>query len=149
LEYCGGVLGIDGMFLLRGEDLSVSASGDFCVLLSDFMYNAVSIVKAAISAAHGQEAVEEMSWYYADTETSQVWYGMEIALPFPFWAEKFDNRTDKQLAEYLKILSQKIDVNKFKKNKRGKRKKVIKKYDPKVKHLSTFQIINERKTKSP
>ncbi|MDR2643747.1 MAG: hypothetical protein LBC74_13250, partial [Planctomycetaceae bacterium] len=64
------------------------------------------------------------SWYYAYTETSQVWRGMEIALPFEYWAEKFDNKTTKQLAEYLKSVSKKINVNKFKKNKRGKRKKL-------------------------
>jgi hypothetical protein len=74
---------------------------------------------------------------------------MEIALPFEFWAEKFENMTTNQLAEHLKSLSKKIDINKFKKNKRGKRKKTIKKYDPNVNHVSTFQIINKRKINPP
>jgi hypothetical protein len=44
-----------------------------------------------------------------NTETSQVWLGMEIALPVQFWSEKF-RQHDQQPAEYLNTLSQKILV---------------------------------------
>jgi hypothetical protein len=47
---------------------------------------------------------------------------MEMSLPAQFWTEKFDNMTNEQLAEYLKTLGQKININKFKKNRRGEKK---------------------------
>jgi hypothetical protein len=49
----------------------------------------------------------------------------------------------------VKIRGQKEFLEVAQKNKRGKRKKTIKKYDPKVNHVSTLQIINKRKINSP
>ena len=44
-------------------------------------------------------------------------------------------------------LSGKLNMSKFVKSRRGTKKKVTKKRDPKVNHVSTFKILQERKNK--
>ena len=90
------------------------------------LYNAVSLMKSSLAAAHSEEAVDNISWYYAYTETQAVWSGMEIALPFEFWSERFDAMPDEEFCGYLRTLSSKIDVSKFTKSQRGPKKKVTK-----------------------
>ena len=70
---------------------------------------------------------------------------MEIALPFEFWSKRIDGMSDRELSGYLKSLSDKINMAKFEKSRRGPKKKVTKTYDPKVNHVSTFKILQERK----
>jgi hypothetical protein len=70
---------------------------------------------------------------------------MAIALPFEFWSGRFDGMSDGKFCEYLKMLSGKLDISKFVKKQRGQKKKVTKKYDPKVNHVSTFKVLQERK----
>jgi hypothetical protein len=81
-------------------------------------------------------------------EVNRVWTGMEVALPYEYWSNKFDNMTPRRYAAYLKSLAANVDVYKFQKNRRGPKKKVKKKFAPKVNHVSTFQILNDRKCES-
>jgi len=64
------------------------------------------------------------------------------------WSERFDAMPDEEFCGYLKELSGKIDMSKFAKNRRGPKKKVVKTYDPKVNHVSTFKVLQERKNKA-
>jgi len=74
---------------------------------------------------------------------------MDIALPFECWSDRFDAMPDKEFCEYLKSLSGKIDMSTFAKSRRGPKKRVTKKYDPKVNHVSTFKVLlPERKNKA-
>ena len=70
------------------------------------LYNAVSLMKSVIASVHGEEAVDNMSWYYAYMETQAIWSGMDIALPFEFWSERFDAMPDEEFCGYLKELGQ-------------------------------------------
>ena len=144
--------GIERAFLEMTECLSCeidtlaypkAAIFAFCV--ATMLYNAVSLMKSSIAAAHGELALENISWYYAYTETYSVWSGMEIALPFDFWSKRIDGMNDRELGGYLKSLSGKIDISKFTKSRRGPKKKVKKTYDPKVNHVSTFKVLQDRK----
>jgi len=144
--------GIERAFLEMTECLSCEIdtlgyprAAIFAFCLAAMLYNAVSLLKSSIAAVHGEEVLENMSWYYAYTETQSVWSGMEIALPFKFWSERMGGMTDRELAGYLKSLSAKINMAKFIKSRRGPKKKVKKIYDPKVNHVSTFKILQERK----
>jgi len=119
----------------------------FAFCLAAMLYNAVALMKSTIAAVHGEEALDNMSWYYAYTETHSVWSGMTIALPFEFWSRRFDGMTDREFCGYLKALTGKINMSKFAKSRRGPKKKVTKTYDPKVNHVSTFKILQERKNK--
>ena len=144
--------GIERAFLEMTECLSCEIdtlgypkAAIFAFCLAAMLYNAVAVMKSAIAAAHGEEALEEISWYYAYTETHAMWPGMEIALPFDFWSKRIDGMSDRDMAGYLKSLCGRINMAKFKKSRRGPKKKVTKTYDPKVNHVSTFKILQEQK----
>ncbi len=53
--------------------------------------------------------------------------------------------SDRELSGYLKTLSGRLDMSKSAKGRRGPKKKATKIYDPKVNHVSTFKIPQERK----
>jgi len=144
--------GIEGAFLEMTECLACEIdtlcyprAAIFTFCLAAMLYNVVALLKSTIAAVHGEEAVENMSWYYAYTEMHSVWSGMEIALPFEFWSRRIDGMSDRELAAYLKALSAKINMSKYTKSRRGTKKKVTKIRDPKVNHRSTFKILQERK----
>jgi hypothetical protein len=146
--------GVEGAFLEMTQCLACEIdtlcypkAAIFAFCLAAMLYNAVSLLKSTIASVHGEESVDNISWYYAYTETQSVWSGMAIALPFEFWSDRFDTMSDRQFCKYLKGLSAKIDMSKFIKSRRGPKKKVTKKYDPKVNHVSTFKILQERKIK--
>ena len=56
----------------------------FCVALVS--YNVMSVVKAALRSVHGEEAVEEVSFYYLADEVAGTHRGMMIAIPEEEWA---------------------------------------------------------------
>jgi hypothetical protein len=145
---------IEGAFLEMTECLACEVdtlcyprAAVFAFCLAVMLYNAVSLLKSTIAAVHGEEAVENMSWHYAYTETQTVWSGMEIALPFDFWKRRIGGMDDRELAAYLKMLCGKLNISKYTKSRRGTKKKVTKIRDPKVNHVSTFKILKERKNK--
>ena len=147
--------GIEGAFLemtqclaCEIDTLAYPKAAIFAFCLAAMLYNAVSLMKSVIASVHGEEAVDNMSWYYAYMETQAIWSGMDIALPFEFWSERFDAMPDEEFCGYLKELSGKIDMSKFAKSRRGPKKKVVKAYDPKVNHVSTFKVLQERKNKA-
>jgi hypothetical protein len=113
--------------------------------LAAIVYNAVAVVKGAILAAHGKELMMNLSWYFVYMRVRGIWEGMDIAIPFEYWSERFDKMPPKQFANYLKALAEKVDISKYQKKQRGIKKKVKKKSDPKVNHVSTYQILKKRK----
>jgi hypothetical protein len=144
--------GIERAFLEMAECLSCEIdtlcyprAAVFAFCLASMLYNAVSLMKSVIAAVHGEEALDNMSWYYASTETHAIWPGMEIALPFSSWSRRIDGMTNRELAGYLKSLAAGIAMSKYTKSRRGPKKKVTKIRDPKVNHVSTFKILQERK----
>lgn len=128
------------------ETLAYPRAAIFAFCLACMLYNAVSLVKGALSYVHGEEAVENLSWYYVYTQTHQVWTGMEIALPYEHWDDLVGAMSHEAFASYLIDLSRKIEIEKYQKSVRGPKKTVKKKYDAKVNHVSTFKILQERKT---
>jgi hypothetical protein len=144
--------GIEGAFLEMTECLACEIdtlcyprAAIFAFCLAVMLYNAVSLLKSTIAAVHGEEAVENLSWYYAYTETQSVWAGLEIALPFDFWERRIGDVSDCELAAYLKMVCGKLNISKYMKSRRGQKKKVTKIHDPKVNHVSTLKILKERK----
>jgi hypothetical protein len=146
--------GVEGAFLEMTQCLACEigtlcypSAAIFAFCLAAMLYNAVALTKSTIASVHGEEAVENMSWYYVYMETQSAWQGMAIALPFEFWSDRFDGMSDRKFCEYLKSLVGKLDMSKCVKSRRGPKKKVTKKYDPKVNHVSTFKILQKRKNK--
>jgi hypothetical protein len=105
-------------------------------------YNAVSLVKGAMRAAHGREFVEDqLSMYYLTLELSQVSRGMEIAIPERHW-EIFARMSVTECASTLVDLAGRMDTRKYTKHKRGPKRPQPKKLSgKKIKHVSTAKLL--------
>ena len=115
----------------------------FC--LAAVAYNVVSVVKAALRAAHGKEFVEEqLSMYYVTLEVAQVATGMNIAIAEKHW-EIFRHMSVKEYADTMVELAQRMDLRKYTKQKRRPTKHPTKKISgKKIKHVSTAKILAGR-----
>jgi hypothetical protein len=109
-------------------------------------YNAVSVVKAAIRAAHGKKYVEEeLSMYYLTLEVAQMTAGMLVAIPTENW-EVFRKMSPTRFASTLVDLARRLDPRKYIKHKRGPKRKQPKKISGKINHhVSTARILAMRK----
>jgi len=112
-------------------------------------YNMLSVVLAAIHAAHGIEEAETISFYYMADEISGTYRGMVIALPPSYWTKQFADLTPSQLAKELVRIAKNLSPSKYRKNKWSPKKKKKKKgkITPR-KHASTARILENRKTKA-
>jgi IS4 transposase len=115
----------------------------FCLAL--VAYNAVSVVKAALRAAHGKEFVEEqLSMYYVTLEVAQVVTGMNIAIKEEHWII-FRRMSIKEFADTMVELARRMDLRKYTKHKRPPTKHPTKKISgKKIKHVSTAKILAGR-----
>lgn len=115
----------------------------FCLAL--VAYNAVSVVKAALRAAHGKEFVEEqLSMYYVTLEVAQVSTGMNIAIKDKHW-EIFRSMSVAEFADTMVELARRMDLRKYTKHKRAATKHPTKKISGnKIKHVSTAKILAGR-----
>ncbi len=116
----------------------------FCLAL--MVFNAVSLMKAALRAVHGRKKVnEEVSGYYLSLEIQQTYDGMMIAVPDEHWIV-FGEMTDAQFARILKDLAGHVNLSKYRKHPRGPKKPPPKKTKYKNGgHVSTARILAERK----
>jgi hypothetical protein len=83
--------------------------------------NAVAVIKAALRAAHGEDAVDELSGYYMALEIKQVYEGMMIALPPENWAA-LANMEAPAFAKALKEIAKHVDLAMYRKSHRGPKK---------------------------
>jgi len=115
----------------------------FC--LAVVAYNVVSVVKAALRAAHGKEFVEQqLSMYYVTLEVAQVQAGMNIAIPEEHWTI-FRRMSVQEFAATMVELARGMDLRKYTKHKRPPTKHPTKKISgKKIKHVSTAKILAGR-----
>jgi len=122
----------------------------FCVAL--VAYNTLSVLKATLRSKYGEELVEnEVSGYYIASNIARTYDGMMIAIPAAQW-DIVREMPLKTFCEFLMELADKVELDKYKKSKRG-----IKKPRPKQDkykgspHVSTARLLAERKLvkKSP
>ena len=115
----------------------------FCVALLAF--NVLSVVKAALRAAHGGDKIEEiLSTYYLADEIAGTYRGMMIAIPPQHWTV-FATMTPGHLASVLKDLARKVDLAKLTKHRRGPKKpKPRRQRSRRVTHVATARILAKR-----
>ena len=90
----------------------------FCLAL--LTYNAVSVLKAALRAAHGPAAAG-VSGYYIALEVRQAADGLSVAVPAAEWAG-FATATAAALAAWLRTTATGIDLRRYRKHPRGPKK---------------------------
>lgn len=91
----------------------------FCLAL--VAANAVAVVKAGLRAVHGEEEADTLSGYYLALEVKQVHEGMMIAVPPIHWDEIARLET-KAFAEMLTKMATHVDLDRYRKSPRGKKK---------------------------
>jgi hypothetical protein len=115
----------------------------FCVALAS--YNVMSVVKAALRSAHGEEEVEGLSFYYLADEAAGTHRGMMIAIPEDRWAV-FHGLTAAALGGMLLDLAAGVRLSSYRKQVRGpKRPQPKREGGAKIKHVSTARLLEKRK----
>lgn len=112
----------------------------FCVAL--VLYNAVSLLRAALRGAHGPEKVErEVSSYYIAAELKTTVRGMLIAIGPPQW-EALGAMPPERFVETMLTLAGRVQLRQFKKHPRGPKKPRPKRsYDPAHPHVSVARLL--------
>jgi DDE family transposase len=114
----------------------------FCLAL--VAANAVAVIKAALRAAHGEEAADELSGYYLALEIEQTYDGMMVALPPPRWAV-FRGMPPQPFAAALKGMAANLDRSRYRKSTRGPKKPPPKRSRYRNGgHVSTHKLLTER-----
>lgn len=113
----------------------------FCLALVAF--NAVSILKAALRAVHGQESVNEtVSAYYLNLEIRGTYDGMMIAIPEKHW-KVFGSMSVAELASTLKEIASHLELSRYRKHRRGPKKPPPKRAAyANGGHVSTFRLLS-------
>jgi Transposase DDE domain len=103
-------------------------------------YNAWSLARGALRAAHGEQAEGQMSSYYVADEMSMTWRGMAVAVPDEQW-QAYRQADAQALAVLLLGLARRVDPLKYKKHKT--RPKKPKRARPKAprKHSATARLL--------
>jgi hypothetical protein len=112
----------------------------FCLALVAF--NLYAVVMAALRSAHHDHAInDEVSEYYIAQEIATTYTGMLIAIPEDDWTV-FTEASQTELSDILLNLASKVNLAKFKKNKRGPKKASNPRTQFKGKpHVSTAKLL--------
>ena len=115
----------------------------FCIAL--IAYNTLSVLKAAIRSKYGEEIVtNDLSSYYLAGNIARTYDGMMIAILTSQW-DIVRKMSSKKYCKFLLNLTDKIDMEKYKKSKRGVKKPRPKREKHKGKnHVSTARLLAER-----
>mgnify|MGYP000600317860 CR=1 FL=1 len=114
----------------------------FCVAL--VAYNVLAVVKAALRSVHGEERIaNEVSGYYLAGHLGRTYDGMMIAVPEEEWVV-FQGMSSGSFTHTLQQLANKVNLEKFKKHKRGPKKPRTKRnQDSNQPHVSTARLIKK------
>jgi len=112
----------------------------FCVAL--VAYNVLAVVKAALRRVHGEQKIaNEVSGYYLAGHLARTYDGMMIAIPEKQW-QLFHKMDTEAFTRTLQQLANKVNLEKFKKHKRGPKKTRTKRnYDSSRPHVSTAKLL--------
>jgi len=116
----------------------------FCVAL--VAYNTLSVLKAALRSRYGEEVVaNDLSAYYISGNITRTYDGMMIAIPETQW-DIVRKMSLKVFCAFLLELADKVDLEKYKKSKRGPKKSRPKRDKYKGSpHVSTARLLNAKK----
>lgn len=115
----------------------------FRFTLALIAYNILATLKAALASVHGVGKIEAaLSDFYVVDELQGTYRGMMIAIPPQLW-QGFADMPVADLAVFLQDLAAKVNLKRFLKAPRQKKKKKqAPKYDPKHPHVSTARLLS-------
>jgi len=125
------------------DGLTMPRAALFAFTMAVVAGNVLALVIAALEAAHGEEAVRELSYFRFVHEVASVWGGMAIAVPEEDWI--FVRGADAAgLAAWLCELARHADMAYFRRSKRGPKKPPPKKTDfSEHTHVSNKRVIDQ------
>ena len=133
------------------ETLGYPRAALFAFRLALLAYNAVSLVRSAMAAAHGgREAVDAtVSTYQMSREVAATARGMEVAVPAEAWAA-FAAMTPRRFARALVALARRMEMRRYRKYPRGPKKKrpPPREHGRRSKHVSTARLLATRNANS-
>lgn len=104
-------------------------------------YNVMAVIKACLRKVHGEDIVENhVSGFYIAGEIERTQAGMKVAIPDNEW-NTFLEMSDTELCEFLIQLAKNIELEKYKKSKRGRKKPPPDKEPTSSPHVSTFKLL--------
>lgn len=116
----------------------------FCMAL--VAYNVMSTVKGALRAVHGETKVEGVSGFYLADEIQMCHRGMMRAIPKDEWVP-FQDATAVEFAEVMRVWACAVPLEEYASNPRGPKKpKPQKQSGAKIKHVSTFRVLEARES---
>jgi len=116
----------------------------FSFSLALVTYNILATIRAVLASVHGVEKMDaELSDFYMVDEMQSTYRGMMIAIPGDYW-KKFGEMGLTDMIEQLKELSAKVNLKRFLKQPRRKKRSQPKRVrDPKHPHVSTARLLSQ------
>ncbi len=104
-------------------------------------FNVMSVIKASLRAVYGEDTIKnEVSGYYIAGEIERTHEGMTVAIPDEEWAI-FHEISNNRFSQLLIDLAKKVQLEKYKKAKRGQKKPPPDKKNSSSPHVSTFKLL--------
>lgn len=116
----------------------------FAFAMALVVHNLLSVIQAALRAAHGMDTVEKgVSTYYMADEVAHSYRGLCIAVPAPYWTKRYAKLSPTTLAQELIRIAKQTKLARYKKHTRSSSKRT--KSPPKVRrqHASTHRLLNQ------
>lgn len=103
----------------------------------------ITLSLKALQPQHGQEAVQQLSYYQVVLEIAQTWKGMAIAVPTEQW--EFVRRfTLAKLVRRLSDIAKLVPMDHFKRSRRGPKKPQPKRQSGKChQHVSVKRLLDQ------
>jgi hypothetical protein len=128
------------------ETLGYPQAALFAFSLALVSYNILSLLKAALRAAHGTEKIQqEVSGYYLADEVAGTWRGMSIILPPEYWTERFGRATPSAMATFLVRTAKQVQLAAYRKHPRAPKKKRTTIPKKNRRHGSTQRLLDENR----
>lgn len=127
------------------ETLAYPKAALFAFCLALLVYNAVSVIKAALRWEHGLKRINnDVSGYYLSLEIRQTYDGMMVAIPAPHW-KVFGEMSVQEFVDFLRDAASRVKLARYKKHSRGPKKPPPTKSKYKNGgHVSTAKLIATR-----
>jgi hypothetical protein len=103
--------------------------------------NALAVVQQALQSVHGDEPVQELSYYALVLEIAQIWLGMAIVMPTEKWQFIRDCPADK-CVQWLRYVAGFVRMDRFRRSRRSPKKPQVK--QPMNKKNLQFHVSNKR-----
>ena len=119
----------------------------FVFAVATLLENTLAMLKGSLRAAHGDEAVDELSTHSLTYELHHTYDGMLVAIPPEEWTP-FGTMPLSEFVKHLITLAKKVDLTRHQKHHRGPKKPAPQKSQyHNGGHASTAKLLALRKTK--